>query len=264
MNAPLPEAPGQPDDAPSPAAREAAALEALAARLQGFGSSIQAEWLDGALTAVAAGAYQLPLQNWMGPLLGEEFERAYADPADVAQAEAAVSARLAQLRRMLDGEALLDQPDLLRLEPLLYSWGDGSELPEGLAAEPDAQALLQGGALWAEGFLWAVTLFPDVWAEPDDPAARDMLAELLGDIEALLKPTPDDAPVPPPVGDEPPMSPREAAIDRALFAAQDLRVFWLDFAPRPPPRRVEAQPGRNDPCPCGSGRKFKKCHGASA
>ena len=25
---------------------------------------------------------------------------------------------------------------------------------------------------------------------------------------------------------------------------------------------VEATPGRNDPCPCGSGKKFKKCHGA--
>jgi len=22
-----------------------------------------------------------------------------------------------------------------------------------------------------------------------------------------------------------------------------------------------AGPGRNDPCPCGSGKKFKKCHG---
>jgi len=22
--------------------------------------------------------------------------------------------------------------------------------------------------------------------------------------------------------------------------------------------------GRNDPCPCGSGKKFKKCHGATA
>ena len=22
--------------------------------------------------------------------------------------------------------------------------------------------------------------------------------------------------------------------------------------------------GRNDPCPCGSGKKYKKCHGASA
>jgi preprotein translocase subunit SecA len=21
--------------------------------------------------------------------------------------------------------------------------------------------------------------------------------------------------------------------------------------------------GRNDPCPCGSGKKFKKCHGAA-
>lgn len=25
-----------------------------------------------------------------------------------------------------------------------------------------------------------------------------------------------------------------------------------------------ASPGRNDPCPCGSGKKFKKCHGAPA
>ncbi len=25
-----------------------------------------------------------------------------------------------------------------------------------------------------------------------------------------------------------------------------------------------AQPGRNDPCPCGSGKKYKKCHGAMA
>src|SRR6186713_269481 len=23
-------------------------------------------------------------------------------------------------------------------------------------------------------------------------------------------------------------------------------------------------PGRNDPCPCGSGKKFKRCHGADA
>ena len=26
--------------------------------------------------------------------------------------------------------------------------------------------------------------------------------------------------------------------------------------------RVEATPGRNDPCPCGSGKKYKKCCGA--
>ncbi|MGI9308383.1 MAG: SEC-C metal-binding domain-containing protein [Gammaproteobacteria bacterium] len=30
-----------------------------------------------------------------------------------------------------------------------------------------------------------------------------------------------------------------------------------------PYRRAEPKLGRNDPCFCGSGRKYKKCHGAS-
>jgi preprotein translocase subunit SecA len=32
--------------------------------------------------------------------------------------------------------------------------------------------------------------------------------------------------------------------------------------PRPEPIKVGKAPGRNDPCPCGSGKKFKQCHGA--
>jgi preprotein translocase subunit SecA len=36
-----------------------------------------------------------------------------------------------------------------------------------------------------------------------------------------------------------------------------------DVAPRPQqPATAEKTVGRNDPCPCGSGRKYKKCHGA--
>jgi preprotein translocase subunit SecA len=38
--------------------------------------------------------------------------------------------------------------------------------------------------------------------------------------------------------------------------------------PPPPPRqqpaKAEVKVGRNDPCPCGSGKKFKNCHGANA
>jgi preprotein translocase subunit SecA len=37
--------------------------------------------------------------------------------------------------------------------------------------------------------------------------------------------------------------------------------------PKPPPGALTPNPyagvGRNDPCPCGSGKKFKKCHGAA-
>jgi preprotein translocase subunit SecA len=46
------------------------------------------------------------------------------------------------------------------------------------------------------------------------------------------------------------------------------------FAPRPagPPQPAKPQTvirqgdkvGRNDPCPCGSGKKYKKCHGATS
>ncbi len=34
--------------------------------------------------------------------------------------------------------------------------------------------------------------------------------------------------------------------------------------PKQKPVRVEPKVGRNDPCPCGSGKKYKKCHGAVA
>ena len=40
------------------------------------------------------------------------------------------------------------------------------------------------------------------------------------------------------------------------------------FDPSPPvkqaPVRVEPKIGRNDPCPCGSGKKYKQCHGKEA
>jgi preprotein translocase subunit SecA len=37
-------------------------------------------------------------------------------------------------------------------------------------------------------------------------------------------------------------------------------------APRekPQPVHVEKKVGRNDPCPCGSGKKYKNCHGRNA
>ena len=31
-----------------------------------------------------------------------------------------------------------------------------------------------------------------------------------------------------------------------------------------PVKRAAGKVGRNDPCPCGSGKKYKKCHGAGA
>ncbi len=68
-------------------------------------------------------------------------------------------------------------------------------------------------------------------------------------------------------------SPRATQFDARLFVASDLvPAPHLDVVRRPedvsdmdhalrPPEPVLAAPkvGRNDPCPCGSGKKFKKC-----
>ena len=35
-------------------------------------------------------------------------------------------------------------------------------------------------------------------------------------------------------------------------------------AQKPQPVHVEKKIGRNDPCPCGSGKKYKNCHGKMA
>ena len=56
---------------------------------------------------------------------------------------------------------------------------------------------------------------------------------------------------------------------RALERKQERQQKDLQYqtgagqAEAPKPVRAGAKVGRNDPCPCGSGKKYKKCHGAS-
>jgi hypothetical protein len=40
---------------------------------------------------------------------------------------------------------------------------------------------------------------------------------------------------------------------------QHSKVVWPGFSQRPPPRHIK-KIGRNEPCPCGSGKKYKDCH----
>lgn len=42
-------------------------------------------------------------------------------------------------------------------------------------------------------------------------------------------------------------------------AATDTRDRWLAMLPRLPQLRDGHKTRRNDPCPCGSGKKFKNC-----
>jgi preprotein translocase subunit SecA len=59
-------------------------------------------------------------------------------------------------------------------------------------------------------------------------------------------------------------SPEE--MERRQKRQQQQLQFQAGSAPVEPPKpvRAAAKVGRNDPCPCGSGKKYKKCHGQAA
>jgi uncharacterized protein len=57
----------------------------------------------------------------------------------------------------------------------------------------------------------------------------------------------------------------QAFVDRIAPAARDIHAYWpAHRTPRERLRQLDKvpDPARNDPCPYGSGRKFKRCHGA--
>lgn len=235
-------------------------------RLGGFDDRISAEWADGYLTALAAGWRAVPFDEAVARLAGDAFERAFADPPDRERAETALRARIAVLADQLDPEWLLEAPDAMRLVPLMSTWDDAARaeaVKEGWIDEAGA-ATLATGAVWAEGFLDALADFEADWTLPRD-ADDAVFDELLDAVRVLAWEVGSDETVRylAAAYDKEEVD-RDRLVDDACFAVQDLRVWWLDHAPRPETRRVGKTPGRNDPCPCGSGRKYKKCHGAAA
>lgn len=248
---------------------ELEAFDTVCHRLGGFNPRVQAEWVDGYLSALAAGPRTVAIDEWLPRLAGDAFERAFSDPEDTAQAQQALAARMRVLAGHLDPETLLAEPEALRLQPLVSLWDQAArdELAkeEGMPAAEAAE--LHTGALWALGFLDAIEDFADDWKDPLDATDEDLAAyeEILDHVTVLLQLDDDDA-FKAHVEHfwKGKLATREDLLDEACFAIQDLRLWWLDHAPRPAPRQAEPKTGRNDRCPCGSGLKFKKCHGKGA
>lgn len=238
-------------------------LEALCERMAGFEPAVSLEWLDGYLTALAASRRRIPPEEWL-PRMGDGvFARTFADPADEAAARVPIERRWRELLAQLDPEALLDAPDQLHLSPLMMEL-DADDLErlraEGVS-ESDLADLARTGEVWAAGFLDAIGDFEADWPEPEDEADAEVLDACLGPVAALMLDE-DDLRAEAEQHYEGQTLTRDQWIDEAIMGVQDARLFWLDHPPPAPPQRRVDKVGRNDPCPCGSGQKYKKCHGA--
>ena len=118
--------------------------------------------------------------------------------------------------------------------------------------------------VWALGFMFAVEYWPEEWTAPRD---KDAVKWLNGALEAIVAMTEDDSAAPEvsPLSEEGAPSTSIARINafgEAIWAVYDLRELWKTIGPRVETVRAITMPGRNDLCHCGSGKKYKECHGA--
>ena len=119
--------------------------------------------------------------------------------------------------------------------------------------------------VWALGFMYAVESWPEDWVPPRDKEHAKGLNDSLNAIVAL---TDDDSgkPEASPLSKDGPPSVSHArlmAFGDAIWAVYAMRALWQTLGPRVETVRRDKAPGRNDACPCGSGKKYKKCCGAA-
>ncbi|MBN8480636.1 MAG: UPF0149 family protein [Xanthomonadales bacterium] len=207
-------------------------------------SAMDVATLEGFLTALVIGPHVVMPSAWMPWMWDFERGEQEVEFADMAQARETMGRIMGLMNRIAGAFAR----DPAAFEPVFFrdaAWG---------AAE------------WCEGFLAATQRFnADDWAAlwRLDAAGALGAADRAGMIMPFLR-----------LGEA---SGREITreegnarrwVDAVVPALAAIHAHWLARRPtrpsmvtRAPMRREAPKSGRNDPCPCGSGLKFKKCCG---
>jgi uncharacterized protein len=201
--------------------------------------------LDGYLTALAIGPALVPPSVWLPLVWSDEKEPSFASPVEAEYMVGLLMRRYNDILRMFGEKGT-------GFEPLLY------------AQEVDGETESAGETNWCAGFMEAVDLSPDAW-QPlfDDRPGCALLMPMLtlgtdvGQEELEKSEDPEDE--------------CEAALEALGPAVEGIYAYWrLRRDPQAGgaenanlrARALRLRP--NDPCPCGSGRKFKKCCAAAS
>jgi len=117
-------------------------------------------------------------------------------------------------------------------------------------------------ATWCEGYLEGVVLSETDWDELGEPEEVEELLFPFMLLSGRMREAAEEAgDTVPSLKEEREM--RHKAADSLGDAVMAMHSYWLDKRiSHRPIRREGRKVGRNDPCPCGSGRKYKSCHGS--
>jgi uncharacterized protein len=249
------------------------ALDAILDDLRSrYDETPQWEFCEGFMAALVCMRRPVDDAEWLDALLGVTAEDKAADGdagsfADAAQRErflALWSTRRAEVQIALDAPVdSLESDDCYHPE-VMDVRGAVADMPPGERGRFSDEDLPAFAQVWALGFMFAVEYWPEEWSPPRDREAAEALD---GALDAIVAMTEDDTGVPEvaPLSEDGAPSTSIARLNTfgdAIWAVYDLRELWRSIGPRVETVRREAAPGRNDLCPCGSGKKYKKCHGA--
>ncbi len=197
---------------------------------------LQISDLDGFLTGVAIGPDLIMPSEWI-PIIWQGGQPEFKDTEQAERIMGAIMARYNEILRQLG-----DEPGAL--EPIFYEAPDGSVL----------------AADWAEGFMDAIGLRVDAWdALFEDEDARLLMGPIMAhlhdkDGKPFAEGSPDEM-----------LKIRDESAQSLPYAIKGIHDFWKARRQPANPARTPTgkKVGRNEPCPCSSGRKYKRCCGAN-
>lgn len=193
-------------------------------------NTMRCDEVQGFMMALLSGPDALNPTNWLPEILGEE---SLFDAKERTEIERLVMAMAADMRMKLNEKIL---PDL---------W-----FYEDEAGNPDFYT-------WCNAYLYALDIVPTDWFEAvDQEEFKDLFYPImaLGGIyddeengEVILH------------LNEKELTQLESDLPHVLL---DIYWYWQAIINKPQTVRREGEKvGRNDPCPCGSGKKYKACCG---
>ena len=193
-------------------------------------NTMRCDEVQGFMMALLSGPDALNPTNWLPEILGEE---SLFDAKERTEIERLVMAMAADMRMKLDEKIL---PDL---------W-----FYEDEAGNPDFYT-------WCNAYLYALDIVPTDWFEAVD---QEEFEDLFYPIMALGGIYDDEE-----NGEvilhlnEKELTQLESDLPHVLL---DISWYWQAIINKPQTVRREGEKvGRNDPCPCGSGKKYKACCG---
>lgn len=214
--------------------------------------ALRLDEIQGYLCAALSGPRPMPEENWLADMLGNE-------EALASEAGREAAGLLRAFAIALEAELAAGEPPVL----LLYPRDDNENGPSDYA--PWCQAYLAGVDAAEEDWF---EFLGEVEGEEESEEIREEISFLDESLFPLMVLTGEAEAAAIENGEEWPQGEERAHIENECEeelaqAVTDIYRFWLARRGTQTIYRDVPKTGRNEPCPCGSGKKFKLCCAAS-